>query len=226
MPALEKTFCYEERTELNNCRDKEETTKESAFLYLLHESRISSPDQESSFCVLSNEVKISKFQDGSGVFHNNNWTRRWYYGVGHVLNDLCASMWFSHLLIFLQKVVNFDAFTAGLLLLVGQIVDGLGTPLVGIEADGTRRMQYGKRKVWHLCGCIAVTLTFPFIFNLCITCEDSPQWYVFVYYVPFIVIFQIGWACTQISHLSLIPALATDTADKVALTAIRRGAFV
>lgn len=26
------------------------------------------------------------------------------YGVGHVFNDLCASMWFSYLLIFFEKV--------------------------------------------------------------------------------------------------------------------------
>jgi len=26
------------------------------------------------------------------------------YGVGHVLNDLCASMWFSYLLVFLHEV--------------------------------------------------------------------------------------------------------------------------
>ena len=28
------------------------------------------------------------------------------YGVGHVFNDLCASMWFSYLLIFFEKVRN------------------------------------------------------------------------------------------------------------------------
>ena len=28
------------------------------------------------------------------------------YGVGHVFNDLCASMWFSYLLIFFEKVIG------------------------------------------------------------------------------------------------------------------------
>ena len=26
------------------------------------------------------------------------------YGLGHVFNDICASLWFTYLLIFLQKV--------------------------------------------------------------------------------------------------------------------------
>lgn len=37
---------------------------------------------------------------------NRNLTRgeKLCYGVGHVFNDLCASMWFSYLLIFFEKV--------------------------------------------------------------------------------------------------------------------------
>jgi Na+/melibiose symporter-like transporter len=26
------------------------------------------------------------------------------YGLGHVFNDICASLWFTYLLLFLQKV--------------------------------------------------------------------------------------------------------------------------
>lgn len=29
---------------------------------------------------------------------------RFSFGVGHVLNDLCASMWFSYLLVYFHKV--------------------------------------------------------------------------------------------------------------------------
>ncbi|PKU30726.1 major facilitator superfamily hypothetical protein [Limosa lapponica baueri] len=47
------------------------------------------------------------------------------------------------------------------------------------------------------------------------------QWAAFIYYLPFIVIFQFGWAATQISHLSLIPELVTSDHEKVELTAFR-----
>ena len=143
------------------------------------------------------------------------------YGVGHVLNDLCASMWFSHLLVFYQKVVQVSTTEAGLMLLIGQIVDGIATPIIGIESDRVNKYKYGRRKVWHLGGVIAVALTFPFIFNLCIGCENPSHWSLFVYYIPFIFIFQVGWAAVQISHLSLIPELAANSDEKVVLNVLR-----
>lgn len=59
------------------------------------------------------------------------------------------------------------------------------------------------------------------MFNLCPTCENADEWLRFYYYAPFVVIFQFGWAATQISHLSLIPQLTTCDNERVALNAIR-----
>ena len=85
--------------------------------------------------------------------------------VGHILNDLCAAMWFriafqiamkfvnmtysviharcelfwkpwlSYLLVYFHQILELDSSTAGYLLLAGQITDGLATPIVGIESD-------------------------------------------------------------------------------------------
>ncbi|XP_053536420.1 major facilitator superfamily domain-containing protein 12 isoform X3 [Ictalurus punctatus] len=149
--------------------------------------------------------------------------RRFTYSVGHVLNDLCASMWFTYLLLYYQSVLSFRDSSAGLLLLFGQIADGIATPLVGYESDRTRGCgTYGKRKSWHLVGTICVLLSFPFIFNPCVGCgEVTPQWVGLTYFTPFIIIFQFGWASTQISHLSLIPELVSCEHAKVELTAYR-----
>lgn len=43
------------------------------------------------------------------------------YGVGHVLNDICASMWFTYLLVFFHLVLQFSNSEAGFVLLVGQV---------------------------------------------------------------------------------------------------------
>lgn len=43
------------------------------------------------------------------------------YGVGHVLNDICASMWFTYLLVFFHLVLEFDNWQAGFMLLIGQV---------------------------------------------------------------------------------------------------------
>ncbi|XP_042628034.1 major facilitator superfamily domain-containing protein 12-like isoform X2 [Cyprinus carpio] len=149
--------------------------------------------------------------------------RRLSYSVGHFLNDLCASMWFTYLLVFYHSVLGFENTYAGVLLLVGQIADGVCTPLIGYESDKTPGCgSYGKRKTWHLVGTISVLLSFPFIFNQCLGCNlDTPQWVSLTYFTPFIVIFQFGWAATQISHLSLIPELVTCEHEKVELTAYR-----
>lgn len=75
------------------------------------------------------------------------------YSVGHFLNDLCASMWFTYLLVYYHSVLGFNNTVAGVLLLVGQIADGICTPLIGYESDRTQGCRnYGKRKSWHLVG--------------------------------------------------------------------------
>uniref|UniRef100_A0A668AEG6 Major facilitator superfamily domain containing 12a n=1 Tax=Myripristis murdjan TaxID=586833 RepID=A0A668AEG6_9TELE len=143
------------------------------------------------------------------------------YAVGHFLNDLCASMWFTYLLVFYHSVLGFKNTYAGLLLLVGQIADGVCTPLIGYESDQTPGCgNYGKRKTWHLVGTVSVVLSFAFIFSQCLGCNFiTPQWVSLTYFIPFIVIFQFGWAATQISHLSLIPELVSCEHAKVELTA-------
>ena len=79
--------------------------------------------------------------------------RRFAYSIGHVLNDLCASIWFSYLLVFFHKVLNFSNENAGLLLLLGQVADAIATPLVGYESDRIEGCwKYTKRKSWHLLG--------------------------------------------------------------------------
>ncbi|RXN34524.1 casein kinase I isoform X3 [Labeo rohita] len=150
-------------------------------------------------------------------------TKRLTYAIGHFFNDLCASMWFTYLLVFYHSVLGFKDTNAGALLLVGQIADGICTPLVGYESDRTSGCgKYGKRKTWHLVGTISVFVSFPFIFNPCIGCDEkTPQTTGLIYAIPFIIIFQFGWAATQISHLSLIPELVTCEHAKVELTSYR-----
>lgn len=61
------------------------------------------------------------------------WRTRLAFSVGHVLNDLCASMWFTYLLVFFHLVLRFDNSLSGIVLLIGQIADGIATPFVGLQ---------------------------------------------------------------------------------------------
>ena len=58
------------------------------------------------------------------------------------------------LLLYLHSVRAYSSRGAGLLLLLGQVADGLCTPLVGFEADRAsgRCARFGPRKAWHLVG--------------------------------------------------------------------------
>ncbi|KAJ8277219.1 hypothetical protein GJAV_G00072750 [Gymnothorax javanicus] len=111
----------------------------------------------------------------------------------------------------------------GAMILAGQIADGMCTPLIGYGVDRPLGCgNYGKRKTWHLFGTMCLLISFPFIFNPCLVCsEDTPQWAGLLYLTPFIVISLLGWASSQMSHLSLIPELASCEHAKVELTAYR-----
>lgn len=77
------------------------------------------------------------------------------YGTGHVLNDICASMWFTYLLVFFHLVLGFDPTLAGVVLFIGQIADAVVTPFVGLHSDKNDNFwlcRYGRRKTWHLLG--------------------------------------------------------------------------
>lgn len=147
------------------------------------------------------------------------------YGVGHVLNDLCASMWFTYLLLFYHKVLYFNNNYAGVVLLIGQVADGVSTTLVGLLCDGRDNSWlcrvYGRRKSWHLVGSLCILFSFPFIFLPCLGCRGSDEWAQMVYYAAFAVIFQFGWASVQISHLALIPSLSHSQNERTGLTALR-----
>lgn len=77
------------------------------------------------------------------------------YSIGHVLNDVCASLWFTYFLVYFHLVLEFSATQSGTLMLIGQIVDALATPFVGYHSDHTDNYlsaKYGRRKLWHLFG--------------------------------------------------------------------------
>ncbi|XP_060522466.1 major facilitator superfamily domain-containing protein 12-like [Cylas formicarius] len=140
------------------------------------------------------------------------------FGLGHVFNDLCAAMWFSYTLFYLQVVLSIPSTTAGTLLMIGQVVDSLATPAAGWAIDYTDR-----RRGWHFGGTVAVAVGFFLMFSLKPTNLTT---LVLVYYILSITLFQVGWAIVQISHLSIIPKISRSHSHSSDLTAIRYTASV
>lgn len=179
------------------------------------------------------DIKIEQRNDlevsVSGSIRRKRWRQdgqHVFYGLGHVFNDLCAAMWFSYMMLFFQAVLEMKAAVAGAMLLLGQVVDAVATPIVGIFAD-----KYSTKKMWHLTGCVLVTTTFPLLFVRCWGCTineatDYLTWWLPLYYAILIIVFQIGWAIVQISHLAIIPAISDDSQVRSELTSIRYMASV
>ena len=146
--------------------------------------------------------------------------RRFSFGVGHFFNDMCASMWFSYMIVFYHLVLGIDNSLAGTLVLIGQIADACATPVIGYLCDNTRS-RYGRRKIWHFSGTVMVAVSFFFFWHHCLGCQSATSNLQILYFSSFIVVFQVGWAAVQIAHLALIPELVSDENDRVGLNAIR-----
>jgi Na+/melibiose symporter-like transporter len=95
------------------------------------------------------------------------------------------------------------------------------TPIVGLYSDKFNT-RIGKRKPWYIAGTIIVTIAFGFIWQDCLICmyNDSIALKVF-WYALFASLFNIGWACVQISHMSMIPQLSARKSRRNILIGLR-----
>lgn len=69
------------------------------------------------------------------------------FSLGHIYNDLCAGVWFSYTLLFMQGVQKMPGAQAGAMVMLGQIGDAIATPIVGILTD-----KYSTKRKWHIFG--------------------------------------------------------------------------
>ena len=136
------------------------------------------------------------------------------YGLGHFMNDLGGAIYFNYLLYFLKRVVLTPS--APLAFLVGQIVDGIATPLVGYFSDRTPSGRFGKRKPWYVSGFVIFLVGYFGIYQNIVTLKPGISNEAETgYYVTFMSLVNIGWAAVQISHMSLVPSLTSSTKRRV-----------
>ena len=152
------------------------------------------------------------------------------YAVGHVLNDMCASCWFTYLLVYLQKTpdIALHSGEAAGVLLAGQVADAIATPLVGVFSDrskGCAALGFGRRKFWFFTGTLMAAACFFLVFGQCLPCSITDgavgQTYLLLYYCAAASFFNVGWAAVQVSHMSMVPELTPLDAERVALNSAR-----
>ncbi|CAI7994339.1 Major facilitator superfamily domain-containing protein 12 [Geodia barretti] len=163
---------------------------------------------------------------GESIQSSENETRRltWYkklsFTSGHFMNVVGISIWFPYSVIFFQKVIGLPPSDTGTVILVAQVAGAVSLPFIGMWSDQTV-LRYGRRKIFHLAGILATGLVLFFLWHECLGCSDAPPEYQVIYFTSFAVVFQFGWAATQIAQLSLIPELVRDKTEQVGLNAMR-----
>ena len=62
--------------------------------------------------------------DNVNVLHGNDlvFATKFCFGVGHMFNDLCAAIWFSYMLFYLQIILQISPSISGILLMIGMYV--------------------------------------------------------------------------------------------------------
>ncbi|KAG7948229.1 hypothetical protein I3843_13G000600 [Carya illinoinensis] len=141
-----------------------------------------------------------------------------YYGVGHMLNDITAACWFTYLLLFLTEI-GLSPRDAATVMLSGQIADGFTTIFAGELID-----RFGHFKIWHGAGSFLVAISFSSVFGGCIPCKifaTSSSTLRTVGYSVFAAIFNVGWAASQVSHMSMVNCITLSSTGRVVLTSCR-----
>ncbi|KAL8062172.1 hypothetical protein ABFX02_02G129900 [Erythranthe guttata] len=141
-----------------------------------------------------------------------------YYGVGHMLNDITSACWFTYLLVFLTDI-GLPPRDAAIVMLAGQVADGFTTVFAGELID-----RYGRFKVWHGAGSVLVAVSFSSVFGGCLPCKILGSYSSSmrtVSYSFFAAVFNIGWAATQVSHMSMVNCITLNSTSRVVLASCR-----
>ena len=149
---------------------------------------------------------------------------RWYskiaFASGHFVIVLGWAMWFSYSVTFFTKVLQLPPTTTGIIVLLVQISAAVSFLFFGIWSDQTQ-LKYGRRKIFHLVGMLAATMTFFFMWHECFGCSNTPPAYQAVYFSSFGIVLSSGWSAVGLAQMTLIPELAQDKNTIVQLNALR-----
>ncbi|CAM0145378.1 unnamed protein product [Urochloa decumbens] len=140
------------------------------------------------------------------------------YGSGHMLNDITSSCWFTYLLVFLTEV-GLSPGDAAIVMLSGQLADGFTTIFVGELMD-----RFGHFKLWHAGGSVLVAISFSSVFGSCIPCKlmgTNSSTLETIGYSTFASIFNVGWAVTQVAHMSMVNCMTSNPTSRVSLVSCR-----
>ena len=143
------------------------------------------------------------------------------YAAGNFLTVLAVSLWFPYAITFFTNVVKLTPKNAGTIVLLGQAGGAISTLVIGMWSNQCRCRIPGRRKIFHLLGITVTATVFFFLWFHCLGCEYAAPKYKVLYYGVFAIIFQFGWASTQVAQLALMPELSSKKKTLVELNSLR-----
>lgn len=109
-----------------------------------------SADRESQVTTPPNYGSIQS-ESQPEMIDNNKTTLKFFekvgFSLGHIYNDLCAGVWFSYTLLFMQGILLIPGPQAGALVMLGQVGDAIFTPIIGFLTD-----KFSTKRKWHIFG--------------------------------------------------------------------------
>ena len=191
------------------------------------------PQVKKNACLSLASMGISKLcchNSESGLNSRTPFFQRFACGVGHVMNDITRQLLFSFRLVIFMQVFGLSAANAGWLMLYGLITATTSSAIGAFLIDNVKipylSKTLGKRKAWHLIGTMVGAIAIPLYFSSCFLCQsDQGQWQQMIYIPVLNTILSFSFGLMEISHLSIIPAIAKDQSEAVELNAWRYISF-
>lgn len=140
------------------------------------------------------------------------------YALGDLtVNTGLSALGLIYVPFFLTQVAGLRPALAGLVPLVGRVIDAFVDPLVGRLSD-TTRWRAGRRRPYFLIGALPFGVTYAAMWL------DPPfeaQWALFVYYTLAYTLASIAMTVLCIPYMALLPEMATDYDDRTSLNTYR-----
>ena len=142
---------------------------------------------------------------------------KWYFALGDIFSGGFFNIVNFFYSFFLTDVVGISPYWAGVVFLVGNFLDAVTDPAMGVISDNTRS-KFGRRRPYIILGAPLVFLAFVMMwFPLASGTEVSKV----VFYIFAFVLMNTVTTIVQVPFLAMAAELTTDYNERTSLTNVR-----
>jgi len=142
---------------------------------------------------------------------------KWFFALGDIFSGGFFNIVNIYYSFFLTNVVGIPLYWAGAVFIIGNILDAVTDPAMGIISDNTRT-RFGRRRPYFLIGAPLVLLAFVMMwFPLSSGTEASK----IIFYIFAFVLMNTVTTIVQVPFLSMAAELSTDYNERTSITNAR-----